>query len=466
MKNNDSIELKINKTYVRKSEILSKEGITLVALIITIIILLILAGVILNLTLGDNGIFRVSKEATQSYKLSEIEEELNFKIEDIHVKKIEQNLDIKREDLMELIDIGATIEKTEVPSEVEYKDYLFEIDEDYNITMIKKLEGAKPKVTVTILTEGNDVEVEIQVVATTEEGEIQSIEAINGARLKTENSNTNKIFIVDENNEYFFKITGTNGRNTIVKTSIDNVIIAKKSILEAISEINTNGQNKIRVIAKDNTKTKRTEDYILNMITYTGDLILDGERQVDGATLTQANKLYKFGNGEDIATGTSGDKLAKRTVVLKVNGNLIINEGVTVTSVESDSGYGGPKGLIIYVTGKITNNGTITMSQKGAYANPQDVYLWQNIDKIDTANEYEYVPKYGANGATTNVTSTATYQYVYPNANAHGTGRQTAGGASGGAGKIGSGIAARGGNGGRGTSYSGGGGRRRYCNKR
>lgn len=45
----------------------SNNGITLVALIITIILLLILAGVTINLTLGDNGLFKIAKQATKNY---------------------------------------------------------------------------------------------------------------------------------------------------------------------------------------------------------------------------------------------------------------------------------------------------------------------------------------------------------------------------------------------------------------
>ena len=45
-----------------------EKGITLVALVVTIIILLILAGVAINLTVGDNGIFTRVIEATDRYK--------------------------------------------------------------------------------------------------------------------------------------------------------------------------------------------------------------------------------------------------------------------------------------------------------------------------------------------------------------------------------------------------------------
>ena len=38
-----------------------ENGITLVALIITIILMLILAGVVLSLTIGENGVFKMAK---------------------------------------------------------------------------------------------------------------------------------------------------------------------------------------------------------------------------------------------------------------------------------------------------------------------------------------------------------------------------------------------------------------------
>ena len=47
-----------------------KKGITLVALIITVIVMLILAGVAIGLTIGDNGIFKKSKEGAKIYQNS------------------------------------------------------------------------------------------------------------------------------------------------------------------------------------------------------------------------------------------------------------------------------------------------------------------------------------------------------------------------------------------------------------
>lgn len=53
---------------------LKDNGITLVALVVTIIILLILAGVAINVALGDNGLFKKSKEAVNTWKSAETNE--------------------------------------------------------------------------------------------------------------------------------------------------------------------------------------------------------------------------------------------------------------------------------------------------------------------------------------------------------------------------------------------------------
>jgi len=51
-----------------------ENGITLISLIVTVIVLLILAGVTINLTLGENGIFRVAEQAARNYKDAEEKE--------------------------------------------------------------------------------------------------------------------------------------------------------------------------------------------------------------------------------------------------------------------------------------------------------------------------------------------------------------------------------------------------------
>lgn len=208
-------------------------------------------------------------------------------------------------------------------------------------------------------------------------------------------------------------------------------------LLGIIDEINETGYTE---------KTINNEKYNLHSIVIKENVTLDGNTNIEGATLN--NKIYEFGDKQtDVATGTTNENMAQNTVVLKIEGDLTINSGVTLTTTKSDNGYGGPKGLIIYCTGKLINNGTISMTARGAFAEGQDIYLWKNND-----GTYEIVPKYGAEGAPgVNVNS----NIIIKPKNA--TGRQTGGGAGGSSFYS----TAVGGNGARGTSYSGGSGGRR-----
>ena len=58
------------------------KGITLVALVITIIVLLILAGVTLSLVLGDNGVVTKADEAKTTSNQKEIEEQVKLKVQE------------------------------------------------------------------------------------------------------------------------------------------------------------------------------------------------------------------------------------------------------------------------------------------------------------------------------------------------------------------------------------------------
>ena len=51
-----------------------QKGITLVALVITIVVLIILAGVAISLTLSDNGIFNRAREGANEYKTEQTKE--------------------------------------------------------------------------------------------------------------------------------------------------------------------------------------------------------------------------------------------------------------------------------------------------------------------------------------------------------------------------------------------------------
>ena len=211
-------------------------------------------------------------------------------------------------------------------------------------------------------------------------------------------------------------------------------VVEGESIISILENNNLKeGYYNFKVTGNNGTETT-TEVYPVHLY------VLDGNQ-----TITE-NTTY--GDAYDIGTKNS---YAENMVIVKVNGDYTVNEGVTVAPYSTE--YGGPKGFTLYVTGKLTNNGTIDNSH-GAYAQGQDVYLWKNAD-----GTYEYVPKVGGSGG---INSNS-----YPSSGVSGTSgssRQTGGG--GGGGRIWNTNTSNGVNnsGGTGTSYSGGaGGGGIYC---
>ena len=68
-----------------------QKGITLIALVVTIVILLILAGVTINMALSENGLFSKARNAADQYKKAQDDE----KTEENTESKIENSTENK-----------------------------------------------------------------------------------------------------------------------------------------------------------------------------------------------------------------------------------------------------------------------------------------------------------------------------------------------------------------------------------
>ena len=71
----------------------NKKGITLVALVVTIVVLLILAGVSINTVLGDDGIIEKAKEKAEATKQASAEEEMNRLVLEYQLAKNDETLE-------------------------------------------------------------------------------------------------------------------------------------------------------------------------------------------------------------------------------------------------------------------------------------------------------------------------------------------------------------------------------------
>ena len=120
-----------------------ENGITLVALIITIIILLILAGITINLLIGENGLIKRATEAAKKYELEAIKERIELVVLGSYNNEGKLELDILKNNISENIP-EATIVGEDFPIIVNVFDYSFEIDKDGKVEFI---ESNKPEIT-------------------------------------------------------------------------------------------------------------------------------------------------------------------------------------------------------------------------------------------------------------------------------------------------------------------------------
>lgn len=112
----------------KNKRIKTESGITLIALVITIIVLIILAGVSINLVLGDNGIITKSKEAKEKHEISEIIEKIQMEIADKEMEKIQQGESITQSEIEEILNNYGDVVKNDGTI-----DSLITTDKEYEI---------------------------------------------------------------------------------------------------------------------------------------------------------------------------------------------------------------------------------------------------------------------------------------------------------------------------------------------
>lgn len=121
---------------------MQNSAITLVALVITIIVLLILAGVTLNMVMGDSGIFNKANQAKNKTEVAQYEEELRMCVLEIQadeatklttfgMETIRENLVEKVKELENTEEIEITTPEGNATIEGTYKGYEYTIDEKY-----------------------------------------------------------------------------------------------------------------------------------------------------------------------------------------------------------------------------------------------------------------------------------------------------------------------------------------------
>ena len=113
-----------------------EKGITLIALVVTIIVLLILAGVTLSFVAGENGILKRATSAVNQHNFAAAEEALSLKLAEIVADKLDKDLNYLEGMEIEgyhvkVSDIGRIVTMTK-----NNEPYVFFVDSNYNVNRL------------------------------------------------------------------------------------------------------------------------------------------------------------------------------------------------------------------------------------------------------------------------------------------------------------------------------------------
>ena len=243
-----------------------QKGITLIALVITIIVLLILAAVTINALSGDNGILKRATEAKQKTRRADALEKIRLAVMTATANGVgEANPDDVK---AELEKAGATVKTTgELPWEVTLDGYMFRINENLSIDEIsgvgiskkelKLLNGASETLTATV-TEGVTGTIKWESsnpsVATVENGKVTAVGTSGTATITvkvdgTDYSDTCTVSIVQ-------KVTAITAENLTVEKNGTGKIKVTTTPSGLVEELTyTSGVTNIATVVQDGTVT-------------------------------------------------------------------------------------------------------------------------------------------------------------------------------------------------------------------
>ena len=111
----------------------SQKGITLVALVVTIIGLIILAGIAISMTVGENGIFTKAKEAKRLQITAEAKEKIGTEILAAQVEAIERNEELEQAQVEDIVSKYGTLQDD--------KDTIVLKDSEYTVSLLEIYQG-------------------------------------------------------------------------------------------------------------------------------------------------------------------------------------------------------------------------------------------------------------------------------------------------------------------------------------
>ena len=409
------------------------KGITLVALVITIVVLLILAGVSINTVLGDDGIIKKAKEAAEATKRASAEEEMNRLVLEYELAKSDENFeDFLQEKINEGRINGATDNgdgTITITKKVEGKDYTITVKKPVAPTPSVKV-GAIRVVSDSTGTGSSLGE------ASTRKGTTLYIMIESSISGGTTTVSPEVPYAVTENGTYKFTVTGTVNGTTYTKEVSVTVNQFKNSILEDINIKIGDSVNYTYDSAGSYTLSSTYSGYSSNQtIAQTTGLtwkVLNVDKENDTVDIISTNptsstvyfgNILGYNNGPYLMNEICKAQYSNKTLGVNARSiNLLdMEKHLTVTGITARNAYQYDSSTAKYGTTKTYTSNTkypsLYANQKGAGPNVSSI---SKLDITKGNDPYEESKAIAKTEPTTDnasengnpLTVTQTYYYI------------------------------------------------------
>ena len=401
-------------------------GITLVALVVTIVVLLILAGVSINTVLGDDGIIQKAKDAAEATKRASAEEEMNRLVLEYQLASNDETLEsFLQEKVTEGRINGATDNGDGTVTISKRVD-----EKDYTIT-VKKPVAPTPSVKVGAIRVVSDSTGAGSSLgeASTRKGTTLYIMIESTISGGTTTVSPQVPFAVTENGTYKFTVTGTVNGTTYTKEVSVTVNQFKNSILEDINIKIGDSVNYTYDSAGSYSLSSTYSGYSSNQtIAQTKGLtwkVLNVDKENDTVDIISTNptsstvnfyNILGYNNGPYLMNEICKAQYSNKTLGVNARSiNLLdMEKHLTPTGITNRNAYKYNSDTVKYGTTKTYTSNTkypsLYANQKGAGPNVSSI---SQLDTTKGNDPYEeskpIVPK-----GTTEPTTSSTYGTVSP----------------------------------------------------
>lgn len=322
----------------------------MVALVVTIVVLLILAGISINLVLGDNGIVKKAQEASAKTKLSSAQEELTMIIAEYPMSpeyaSLKEFLESKVPNA-----IDAITEVGDGKLEVEKDGYIATVNSNGEIEDFAKA-GPRPVTSNIKVVANSDGTGENVGEKTTDEGTplyVTFTHSIEGGTTKVSPSIP---FKVTANGTYKFTVTGTVNGETSTKTVnvIVNQYTSKYKIGDYVNYTYDTAENYVLTSATSGSSSNPTDGIpqtkglkwrILNIDEANGTVDLISENPTDTNVYFQGALGYN--NGPYLMNAICEAQYSNKTLGVKARNISLLDmeKHLTANGIAARNGYTG-----------------------------------------------------------------------------------------------------------------------------